>query len=213
MRERRGGFTLIEMIGVLAIISILAAMVVPKIFEAITDSKTTRAAAETQAYAAAVAKWYKDIGTLRYLSAGGAAQNGNTWNFATQLARAGGAAGLWTRWRGPYLDNVTVATNNITSPAVGTAAWIGNFLTRNFGAAVTANSNTNFDLNGDGNGDLANGGRLVFLRVDGVAQPDFLRIDQILDGNLGAGGNETTYGRVRWEAAAGGRMRIYLANN
>ena len=38
------GFTLIEMIGVLAVIAILAALLIPKVFEAINNSRINNAA-------------------------------------------------------------------------------------------------------------------------------------------------------------------------
>ena len=48
-RSRRNqGFTLIEMIGVIAVIAILAAMLVPKIFEAINNARVNNAAMSCQ---------------------------------------------------------------------------------------------------------------------------------------------------------------------
>ncbi len=43
-RKSNQAFTLIEMIGVLAVIAILASMLIPKIFEAINNSKINNAA-------------------------------------------------------------------------------------------------------------------------------------------------------------------------
>lgn len=42
--SQRSGFTLIEMVGVLAVIAILAALLVPKIFQAISDSRLSSSA-------------------------------------------------------------------------------------------------------------------------------------------------------------------------
>ena len=42
--RRRSGFTLIEMIGVLAIIAVLAALLIPRIFNAVNESRVNGAA-------------------------------------------------------------------------------------------------------------------------------------------------------------------------
>ncbi len=56
------GFTLIEMVVVLAVIGILAAILTPTIAKNINDSKVARATNEVQVIAAAVASFYKDLG-------------------------------------------------------------------------------------------------------------------------------------------------------
>ena len=47
-RAASHGFTLIEMIGVLAVIAILAAMLLPKVFSAINDSRVNNAAVSVE---------------------------------------------------------------------------------------------------------------------------------------------------------------------
>jgi len=56
------GFTLIEMVVVLAVVAILAAILTPTISKSINDSKNARATNETQVIAAAIASFYKDLG-------------------------------------------------------------------------------------------------------------------------------------------------------
>lgn len=56
------GFTLIEMVVVLAVIAILAAILFPTIAKHITDSKVTRATNEGQVITAAIMMLYKDTG-------------------------------------------------------------------------------------------------------------------------------------------------------
>ncbi|MBI4667066.1 MAG: prepilin-type N-terminal cleavage/methylation domain-containing protein [Nitrospinae bacterium] len=201
LRSNRG-FTLIEMIGVLAVISILAAMVAPKIFEVIADSKATRASAEVNTFASGVAKWYKDIGSLQSLTAAGAL-NATDASFESELTASGGTAGLWTRWRGPYIPYTT-------SPAIGTGLTIS---TAAGTTAVAATNATGFDLSDDGTGDMATTNQVVALVFAGVAQSEFERVDDILDSGLTKTGSaHQSRGKVKWDSATG-NMYIYIAHN
>jgi len=56
------GFTLIEMVVVLAVVAILAAILTPTIAKNINDAKIARANNEVQVIAAAIGSFYKDIG-------------------------------------------------------------------------------------------------------------------------------------------------------
>ena len=56
------GFTLIEMVVVLAVVAILAAILTPTIAKNINDAKVARATNEVQVIAAAVGSFYKDMG-------------------------------------------------------------------------------------------------------------------------------------------------------
>ncbi len=61
MRGKKG-FTLIEMVVVLAVVAILAAILVPTIEKNILDAKIARANNEVQVLGAAMASFYKDVG-------------------------------------------------------------------------------------------------------------------------------------------------------
>jgi prepilin-type N-terminal cleavage/methylation domain-containing protein len=67
------GFTLIEMVVVLAVIAIPAAILTPTVARNIKASKVTRTINETQVIAAAVASLYKDTGYWPYTGANGPA--------------------------------------------------------------------------------------------------------------------------------------------
>ena len=56
------GFTLIEVVVVVAVIAILAAVLTPYITKYIDDSKVAKARNEVQVIAAAVTNAYKDLG-------------------------------------------------------------------------------------------------------------------------------------------------------
>lgn len=63
--KRTGAFTLVEMIGVLAIIAILTALLIPKIFQVINDAKISNALVSYNSVKAATAAHYGKWGGFR----------------------------------------------------------------------------------------------------------------------------------------------------
>ncbi len=70
MQQNRG-FTLVEMVVVLAVVAILAAILVPTVAKNINDAKLARATNEEQVIGAAIASFFKDVG--RWPTSDGAA--------------------------------------------------------------------------------------------------------------------------------------------
>src|SRR5213079_1357914 len=60
------GFTLIEMIGVLAVIAILASMLIPKIFEAINSARINNTVQSYNAIKTAVMDHYGKYGAINF---------------------------------------------------------------------------------------------------------------------------------------------------
>ncbi len=73
MRNKEEGFTLIEVIVVIAVVAILAAILTPTVVKNIDDSKVARAKNETQVIGAAMTSFYKDLG--RWPTSNGTANN------------------------------------------------------------------------------------------------------------------------------------------
>src|SRR5438034_7612165 len=61
------GFTLIEMIGVLAVIAILASMLIPKIFEAINSARINNTVQSYNSVKTAVLDHYGKYGAINFL--------------------------------------------------------------------------------------------------------------------------------------------------
>jgi len=127
MRERdEKGFTLIEVVVVVAVIAILAAVLTPYITKYIDDSKIAKARNEVQVVAAAVTNAYKDLGRWPNRNTA-VADYGGLYTGATTPAAA--FFGVATGWAAPgalwnSLDTHLV-TNGHTYPATGDAKWSG----------------------------------------------------------------------------------------
>jgi len=194
-KPRSWGFTLIEMIGVLAVIAILAALLVPKIFEAINNARVNNAAVSYNTAKTALADHYAKYGTM--LSSNGTPITvgaGESLNFDKVLVTEG------------FMDKPFIVkigdgvTNHVEVMAAATAA-----------TAVTA-ANTAYDLDGSGTtpNDCA-GSVVVQAVIYGVAAGDAKDLNDRIDGEaLGATTAPDLKGRVKYAADGSGTMTVYM---
>ncbi|MFO6423848.1 type II secretion system major pseudopilin GspG [Motilimonas sp. KMU-193] len=89
MKRLKNGFTLIEMLVVLVLISLLAGLVGPRLFQQVGGSKTKVAAAQVELLTSALNTYRLDVGEAPTTEQG----------LASLMSAPNGARG----WNGPYL--------------------------------------------------------------------------------------------------------------
>lgn len=213
------GFTLVEMIGVLAIIAILIALLLPKIFSLIASTNARSLAAAIRTYETAIVNYYADTGTVWPLNVTGVpqAETGGLSTTARSLpARLtldvsdplNTGANSWPRFRGPYAEKF----NSAVPPGLGTQIRLITTTSVALGTATTQ-TNVGWDLKGDdGNSDLPTGARVAYMRVDGVSDTEFNELDGIIDAGVGSNLAERQLrGRVKY-APGNDRLTIYMVH-
>ncbi len=194
--RRHGGFTLIEMVGVLAVIAILAALLVPKIFAAIQESRINNAVGSINACKTAALNYFAKYGVFG--NANGAAYT------ATELAST-------NEW-----DTILISTGFLEKPfssRVGAAS--SDLFVRGAVDADPAVDNIQFNLDGDTNlRDVPTGSAVVYVKLDNVAIDDARELSLRIDGAgiLSPTAGDDVNGRVKFDDANTTTVYIYLAH-
>ena len=201
-RKSSQAFTLIEMIGVLAVIAILASMLIPKIFEAINSARINNTVQSYNAVKTAVMDHYGKYGAINVV--GPAPVVGAT---AAQLA----AYDRLILLPEALIDKAFVArvgTNWViqaTPVAAGTTA-----------ATPISGTNEAYDLDGGGTvvNDAFPAAYVVEAVISGVAIADAIEISERLDGDsLSSTGTADDFrGRVKYTGASVTTVHIYIAH-
>lgn len=213
------GFTLIEMIGVLAVVAVLAALILPKVFDVIAESRVNALAASVKTYETAVTKYYGDLGTLLPLAADGTPTLEVTGNSTLPTSLPARltltmsdplvlSTNMWPKFRGPYLEKFYTPS----PPSLGSAMYIPVGTSVAYGTAVTG-SNLGWDLKGDdGANDIPTGATVAYFRLTGLSQDDFMRLDSIIDREIGTStATKQLRGRAKYDLA-NTTLYLYLAH-
>ncbi len=189
-RNPRSGFTLIEMVGVLAVIAILAALLVPKIFAAINESRINNTLGGINTCKTAA---------IQYFTKNGSFPIAYTANFDGTLLAQG------------FLDKafeVKLASAADCEVQVTTA-----------GGADKGGSDGlgRYDLDGDGTADVPANASVVQVKLNNVKPEDARELSLRIDGTDMSAADTTTAdkkGRVAYATPANGLTTVlaYLAH-
>ncbi len=202
-RSRLFGFTLIEMIGVLAIIAILAVVVVPKVFSTIAGSRVTSAVASINSVKSAITQFGGRYGSVPLtgansrvddlLLATGMLENRFVVKIGAQPGRTAVAGATWSNATGAWVatggssqatqSRIVCATSTTTTPSTA--------------------SGTNFRL--DGRANLPAGSRVVAAVLVDVTGAEAMDLSQQIDG--------APYSQTAATAADNNGKVVYAAPN
>ena len=197
------GFTLIEMIGVLAVIAILAALLIPKVFNAINDAKVNGTVVGVETVKTALVDHYGKAGRFDQLISGATPNN---W---VNSATAGAIVGPG------YDTNVLTAESLIDKPffsKIGTNATV-QCLNCEATATLPGTANGAYSLSGSGTNETT-GQYVLEAVISGVAEQDAQALSQRIDGPQlsTAIGTSDTQGRVKYATGSPTTVYIYITH-
>jgi type IV pilus assembly protein PilA len=211
--RRSSGFSLVEMIGVLAIIAILAVVIVPKVFSTIASSRVTSAVGSTNAMKTAVTEFAGKYGTIPLTVAAtrlddllvttGILDTRYLVKIGTQPGATALAGGTWSNATGAW-----VATGGVSQATQSRLICL-----TSAPAAVPGAAGTNYRL--DGVTALPAAARVVSAVITGVPLNDAREISLKVDGDTMtqpvASALADTAGKVAYAApAAAGTTTVYV---
>lgn len=200
------------MIGVLAIISILASLLIPRVFQAIGDSKISNASTTCNSIKAAVNEYYGKYGLI-------AGPQGAALAFVNDVSEDWDLNTLVAEGIAEKPFSVRIGNGKIGSAATGSRLRVIDLQGTGIDSTTVVSADFDsgaYNLDGAGAANDIAGALLVEAVIEDVDDQDAKALNDRLDGeNLGAAlGAADIKGRVKYDAAVNGktRMHIYLAH-
>ena len=198
-----GGFTLIEMIGVLAIIGILAGVLAPKIFDAVARSKINSTAVSYNSVKTSTVDYFAKNSTFPLRSGTGAADTATpTGRFDADLLNGGFVEKFFSCAIGSQLTAgaLTTRTHMRSQTAVVAAVPV---------ITATVGGN-NFNLDGVAAADFTAAMTVVSVVIPGVSITDAIALNKIIDGVTNVGAAQDVTGRCMYSTPVANIVTIYI---
>ncbi len=208
------GFTLVEMIGVLAIIAILASLLIPRVFQAIGDSKISNAASTCNSIKAAVNEYYGKYGLI-------AGPKGAALTFTSGISEDWDLSTLVAEGVAEKPFSVKIGNGFIGSTQSGSRLRVIDISNNTTNTAVAGASSDlaagAYNLDGTGATNDVAGSYLVEAVIQEVDQQDAKDFNDRIDGAVLGSTNLTSAdqrGRVKYTAAVSGKtsVHVYIAH-
>jgi len=215
--RRQAGFSLIEMIGVLAIIAVLAVIIVPKVFSTIASARLTSAVSSVGAMKSSVVEFAGKYGTLPVtantsrlddlLVADGLIDGRFAVKIGTPQTIPAIAGGTWKRANGVWAATGGTAQTNQTK-LICLASTTG---------VPSAANGANYRLDGVVGNNLPVGARVVSAVIFGVTGTEAKELSFRIDGDACTEADTSTAddrGKVVYAkpTAAGTTVYIYIVH-
>jgi len=201
------GFTLIEIIGVVAIIAILAAVLTPRVISVIARGKINATAQSLGSLKTATADYVGKNGSIPARSGTGATNSAvATGRFDADLIANGFTEKLFSCSIGTQTFDASALTGRTHARSLTAVSWP-------VVAVPTATTGgDNFNLDRDvATADFAVGTMIVTAFIPGVSLTDAIALNKILDGDDNTGAAADMTGRCMYStAAADNTVTVYV---
>lgn len=196
--RQRAGFTLIEIIGVVAVIAILAAVLTPRVISVIARGKVNGTAQSLASLKTSTTDYMVKNGSLPSRDGTGSTNAA----VATGRFDADLVAGGFTE----KLFSCSIGTQTFNESALSGRTHVRALSATSSGTVTTPTATTggdNFNLDRDpATADFTSGQKVVAAFIPGVALADAIELNKILDGDTNTGTGADSTGRCMYSAAA-----------